>query len=176
MTAAMFIGAMKCQKDGRFKVLFWHDGPNPELKAFIESLASGDNRFEYRENEENLGAWGCWNRIAAIKLVDTEYIVQTTIQEYYLPNFVSEIAKNQGKDIIVWNTIHHSFDYLIMDAQLRLGQIDWSNFALKSSIAKKVGINNPTHYCADGIFVEDCVKSGLIKDTVKLARIISIKN
>jgi len=174
--APMFIGAMKCQKDPRFKIIFWHDGPNAKLKEFIESLTAGDDRFEYRENEQNLGSWGCWNRIAALQEIDTEYVVQCTIQEYYLPNAVQEITKQQGHDIIVWDTIHHSFDYMVLNAELKIKRIDWSNFAIKTEIAKTVGIKQPEHYCADGIFIQDCVKSGLLQNNIKLKRMVSIKN
>ena len=54
--------------------------------------------------------------------------------------------------------------------------MDWSNFALKTHIAKKVGINYFTSYIADGLFIEDVIKSGLVKKKVKLNRILNIKN
>jgi len=174
--APMFIGAMKCQTDKRFRCIFWHDGPNPELRKLIESLTKGDDRFTYIENDENTGSWGCFNRIAALKSITTPYVIQTTIQEYYAPCCISEIAKHQDKDIIVWNTIHHSFDYLILDTDLEVKKIDWSNFAIRTTIAQTVGIKQPTHYCADGLFIQDCVASGLLVNNIKLNKILSIKN
>jgi hypothetical protein len=47
---------------------------------------------------------------------------------------------------------------------------------MKTSIAKTVGIRHPEDYCADGKFIEDCVASGLLKDNIKLTKILSIKN
>jgi len=171
--AYMFIGAMMCQKNPNWKVIIWHDAPNPKLKEVIESFK--DERIKYIETE-NRGSWGCWNRIDALKLVDTEFVIQTTIQEYYLPNAVDEILKYSSADIIYWNTIHHTFSYNILNSDLQRNRVDWSNFALKTEIAQKVGINNPTSYTADGEFIEDCVSSGLLKMRVKNPKILSIKN
>lgn len=170
----MFMGMLKCLKNPRWKVIIWHDGPNDELKQIIESF--GDERVTYIQNEENRGSWGCYNRIAALDMVDTEFVIQTTIQEYYLPILVDDIEANGYADLIYWPCIHHSFGYNILNAEPVRGRMDWGNFALRTHIARKVGINYPTAYMADGLFIEDVMKSGLVKKQVKLPRILNIKN
>lgn len=170
----MFIGMLKCMKNPNWKAIIWHDGPNEELKNIVESFA--DDRILYMENEENTGSWGCFNRIAALDIVDTEFVIQTTIQEYYLPILVDDILANSHNDLIYWPCIHHSFAYNILNAEPVRGRMDWGNFALKTHIAKKVGINYPTAYMADGLFIEDVMKSGFIRKQVKLPKILNIKN
>lgn len=170
----MFIGMLKCMKNPNWKAIIWHDGPNPTMKAIVEAF--GDERIQYMENEENKGSWGCYNRIAALDMVDTDFVVQTTIQEYYMPVFVDYIEQNKNNDLIYWPCIHHSFDYNIINAEPVRGRMDWSNFALKAHIARKVGINYPTAYMADGLFIEDVMKSNLVKKKIRIERILNIKN
>ena len=171
--AYMFIGAILCQKNPNWKIIIWHDAPNPELKKIVQSF--NDSRIKYIETE-NRGSWGCFNRVDALQLIATEYVINTTIQEYYLPNAVDEILKYKGADIIYWDTVHHIFAYNILNSELKRNRIDWSNFALKTEIANKIGIKNPTSYTADGEFIEDCVNSGLLEMKVKIPKILSIKN
>src|SRR4051812_5913354 len=97
--AYIFIGAMLCQSNPNWKAIIYHNGPNKWLRYFVDSFA--DPRFIYKESETNTGAWGTYNRIDALNnLVDTEYIVQTSIQDYWLPNAVETIAEHLGNDFI----------------------------------------------------------------------------
>lgn len=169
----MFIGMLKCMKNPNWKCIIWHDEPNPRLKKIVEDF--GDERITYMETE-NRGSWGCYNRADAIKIVDTDFIIQTTIQEYYLPITVDVIEENKYNDIIIWPVIHHSFNYTVLAPELRRGKIDWSNFALRTTIARKVGIPFPDAYMADGLFVESCVASGMIKRRVTIPKILNVKN
>lgn len=190
----VFIGSMLCQKNGNWKAIIYNNGPNPWLrevineaerpkiryvpwlKTVIESL--NDNRFIYRESEQNRGGWGCYNRQDALNnIVDTEYVVQTSIQDYWLPNAVECILEQSGKDFIYWDSINHLAGYHnILRAIPRMGYMDWGNFAVKTSIARQVGINDPEAFTADWFFVRDCIASGLIQRPVKLEKILTIHN
>jgi len=171
--AYMFIGMMLCQTNPNWKIIIWHDGPNPELKKVVESFV--DDRIKYIENDTNLGAWGAYNRKKALEIVDTKYVIQTTIQEYYVPITVDTILQHDI-DFIYWNVIHHSANYFVLNSYPKVNFIDWSNFVIKTEIARKVNINHPEEYCGDGMFVEDCFKSGLITTQYKLPIILNIKN
>lgn len=168
------LGSLLCQRDKGWKAIVYHDGPSEETRAIVEGFK--DNRITYIEAVENTGTWGVYNRIKSLDIVDTEYVIQCTAQEYYAPIVVGSIRANMDSDIIIWNTAHHHFQYQTLDAQLRVKKIDWSNFALRTEIAKQVGINHPTNFCADGLFIEDCVKSKLLKKGIKISKVLSIKN
>jgi hypothetical protein len=170
----MFIGMLLCQKNPNWKCIIYHDGPNEWMKSVVEQF--GDSRITYIEAPENRGAWGAYNRIDGLQMVDTDYIIQTTVQEYYLPTTVDEIVNNNKNDLIYWPVIHHSFGYNILNAEPVRNRMDWSNFALKTRIARKVGINYPEAYIGDGLFIEDVMRSGLVKQKIKLDKILNIKN
>lgn len=172
----MFIGSMLGQQNPAWKAIIYHNGPNPVLKQLIEFFS--DPRLVYMESETDTGAWGTYNRMDAIsKLVDCPFVVQTSIQDYWLPNAVDSILEHPDQDFIYWNSINHLVGYHnILDCQPVINHIDWGNFAIKTDIAKQVGINHPTEFTADGLFVKDCMESGLVKNIVKLEKILTIHN
>ncbi len=172
----IFIGSLLSQKNPDWKAIIYHNGPNKWLKYFVQSFA--DNRLIYKESESNTGAWGTYNRIDALENhVDTDYVVQSSVQDYWLPNAVSSIIDHKGNDFIYWNSINHLAGYEnMLDCIPVIDHIDWGNFAIKTNIARMVGINKPLEFTADGLFVTDCMNSGLIKSQVKLNRILTIHN
>jgi len=169
----MFIGMLKSLKSPDWKAIIWHDGPNQRTRKIVESF--NDGRISYIESE-NRGAWGCYNRIEALNMVESEYVIQTTIQEYYSPLTLDIIRKNSEHDFIYWPCPHHHYEYALLDTKPEILKIDWSNFAVRTEIAKKVGIKNPSSYTADGEFVEDVFNSGLVNSAIKLGQILNIKN
>ncbi len=172
----IFIGAMLCQQDVNWRAIIYHNGPNKWLRYFVESFA--DKRLVYRESLTNSGAWGTFNRIDAINnWVETEYVVQTSIQDYWFPIASRRILEHQDMDFIYWNSINHLAGYEnMLDCRPEIDHIDWGNFAIRTEIARKVGINQPTEFTADGIFVTDCMNSGLVKNQYKINQVLTIHN
>lgn len=192
--AYVFIGAMLNQHNPNWKAIIYNNGPNPWLQLavadaqdtrysfdpFLKSLVASikDPRIVYVESPENSGAWGCHNRMDAVRnMVDTDFVVQTSIQDYWLPNTVDEIAAHRQHDFIYWNSINHLAGYdRILDSMPVTNYIDWGNFAVRTDIAKQVGIRQPNAFTADGIFVQDCIKEGLIKNPKKIHKLLTIHN
>lgn len=190
----VFIGSMLCQKNRNWKAIIYNNGPNPWMKQILEEIQQprvrynhwlktviesfNDSRLIYLESELNTGGWGCYNRNDAINnLVDTEYVVQTSIQDYWLPNAVDDILAQSGNDFIYWDSINHLSGYQnILHAMPVMRYIDWGNFAIKTSIAKQIGINSPEAFNADWFFVRDCIAEGLIVKSKKLNQILTIHN
>jgi hypothetical protein len=172
----MFVASMLCQKNANWKAIIYHNGPNSLLESIITGF--NDPRLLFRQSENNTGAWGTYNRIDALNnIVDTEYVVQTSIQDYWLPNAVKSILEHQDMDFIYWNSINHLAGYEnVLDCQPVVDRIDWGNFAIRTNIARQVGIKNPTEFTADGLFVTDCMNSGLIASQLKLDKILTIHN
>jgi len=189
----VFIGSMLCQRNPDWKAIIYNNGPNPWLKEFAEDVVSpkvryhpwlksvvesfNDERLIYKESPANNGAWGCFNRIDALNnMVDTEYVVQTSVQDYWLPNAVDMILMHRGADFIYWNSIHHHLEFNVLQSLPAVHHIDWGNFAIKTSIARKVGIRHPEEFTADGFFVRDCIAEGLIIKPVKIEKVLTIHN
>jgi hypothetical protein len=171
----LFITSMLLQKDPHWKAIIYSNGHNPHCKAIVGHF--NDERIRYKESPENSGAWGCYNRIDALNnMVDTEYVCQTSIQDYFTPNAVSEILKYPTTDLIYWDSLHNHIGWDKLTPELKHSYIDWGNFALKTSIAKAVGINYPEEPTADGYFIQDCMNSQLISSLFKIQKTLTIHN
>lgn len=159
-----------------FNAVVWNNGP--------ASIPDGvvDNGILYRSSDTNTGNYGCTNRQQAINECDTEYILQTSVQDYWLPQAMEYIIKTINRtdaDIIIWNSINHLVGPCkVLESDLQWSKIDWGNFCIKTDIAKKVGINHPEQYCADWFFVKDVLESGLLDQSkiLKLPYVLTIHN
>ena len=91
----LFISSMKLQKNDNWRAIIYSNGTNPNCRKIVEDF--NDPRIIYKESPENTGFWGCYNRIDALyNIVDTEYVCQTSIQDYFTPNAVDEILSHRG--------------------------------------------------------------------------------
>ena len=169
--AHVFIGSLLCQKNPNWRAIIYANGHNQYISSLIGNIP--DERITYRFSMENTGYWGCFNRIKALEEVNTEYVVQSSIQDYYLPNAVGEILSD-NEDLIFWNSLHNHFDWELLNTKLKISHIDWGCFAIKTEIAKRVGIKKATESYSDGQFVEDCL---LLSPTLrKIHKTLTIHN
>jgi hypothetical protein len=169
----LFISSLLLQKNNNWKAIIYSNGINPICRKIVEHF--NDARIMYKESPENTGFWGCYNRIDALNnMINTEYVCQTSIQDYFTPNAVEEVLSYNGVDLIYWNSLHNHFSWNILDSRLEINHIDWGNFAIKTEIAKRVGINKPEYSGADGFFIGESL--GHIKSTQKIAKIITVHN
>jgi len=168
-----FIQSMKVQTDQSFWAEVIHNGP-------MDDTWYTDGNIEVWDSEVNTGNWGTANRQTAIDECTTEYIIQTSVQDYWLPQaveYINKVLKEQQPDILIFNSINHLVGpCMVLDAALEWSKVDWGNFAIRTDIAKKVGINYPSQYCADWLFIKDCIDSGLLKTVLKLDRVLTIHN
>jgi hypothetical protein len=170
--AHVFIGSMLCQKNPNWKAIIYANGHNQYISSLIANI--NDDRLMYKFSQDNSGYWGCFNRIKALDIVDTKYVVQTSIQDYYTPNAIDEILKHD-EDLIYWNCLHNHYNHELLDTQLKLDYIDWGSFAIKKSLDAK--INNPTNFASDGLFIEELInEKGENLSTRKINKILTIHN
>lgn len=173
IVANQFISSMILQSDNRWKCIIYCDAPNPEVAAAVASY--NDPRIKLVDNKEPTRHWGHYNRIDALNnLVDTEFVVQTSIQDYYTPNTVKEILERADHDFIYFNCIHNHHKYTILNSELKEGRIDWGSFAVKTSVAKEVGIREPRSSWCDGTFVVHCIAKGI--KHIKIDKVLTVHN
>lgn len=170
-----FVDSMEMQTDKskNWKAIVWNNGESEEM---WNGVAEYSNRIIYKESEKDSEKWGTENRQQAINECDTDYIIQTSIQDYWLHQAMEYILKGleKGPDILIWNSINHLISPCqILDAQVAWSKLDWGNFAIRTDIAKKIGIKHGEQYCADYLFIKDCLDSGLV-DTKKILKINAI--
>jgi hypothetical protein len=170
-----FVACLVNQKDRRWKAVIYCDAPNRYIKNFLNNF--DDSRFSYMENQIAKGSWGHYNRATALQLIsDSEFIVQTSVQDYYIPTTVGEILANSSTaDLIYYNCLHNHYNYNVLDSKLSRCSIDWGSFAVRAQIAKSVGIRETTSAMCDGLFAESLLAFPNIR-VKKLNKILTVHN
>lgn len=159
----VFLNSLLVQTNPNWKCIVYCDEPNEYIKNVINDL--NDERISYYENQVATGHWGHVNREFALQnLVDTEFVIQTSIQDYYMPIAVDEIMKRtDNHDFIYYNCILNHHNYTLLDTSPRSNFIDWGCFAIRTSIAKRNGIGALTSPTCDGDFVESIFRNQNIR-------------
>jgi hypothetical protein len=173
--ADVFINSLLLQTNPNWECIIYCDEPNEYIKNCIKKC--GDSRVRYFQNEKSKGFWGHANRKYALEnLVEGDFVLQASIQDYYLPITV-ECINNLSKDFdfIFFNCIHNGMGYEILNSEPRICGIDWGSFAVRTSLAKKVGIEKVESRVTDGIFVENIFKVENVRYH-KINKILTIHN
>jgi hypothetical protein len=169
-----FISSLMLQKNPNWKCIIHCDEKNEYIEECVKFFNSDKITIIY--NETSTSYWGHYNRKKTLELIDTEFVIQTSIQDYYTPNTVSELMSNLiDCDMVMFNCIHNHFNYNVLDSIPIKCRIDWGSFVLRTDIAKKVGINQPESQYCDGIFVEECMKYPNIR-TKKINKVLTVHN
>jgi hypothetical protein len=171
----MLLASLLLQKDDRWNCIVYSDEPNPSIKSAVKHFK--DKRIKLVENEVATGFWGHYNRKKALEeMVDSEFVIQTSIQNYYTPNTVSDLMEFlPNQDLIFFDCIHSHHKYNVQSSEPKISKIDWGSFAVRTSVAKQVGINNPESIVCDGIFVESCMKVKNLRYG-KINKILTVHN
>lgn len=173
--AYQFISSLLLQTDGRWKCIIYCDGRNEYIEDAVKFF--NDDRISIFHSEEPKGCWGHHSRKYVLdNMIDTEFVIQTSIQDYYLPIAVSEILPLTDRyDFIMFNGLHNHTAYSMLDVEPKQCRIDWGMFTIRTSIAKQNGINNLDSAFCDGIFVEECFRNFNLR-TAKIFKILTIHN
>jgi hypothetical protein len=171
----IFLSSLLLQTDNNWKCIIMCDTKNEYIDQTVKFF--NDPRISIYHSQVNTGYWGHYNRKKALyDLVTTEWVIQTSIQDYFTPNTLSEIYKYTNNfDFIYYDSIHNHFDYNVLVTSLKSCNIDWGNFALKTNIARQIGINHIESNICDGLFVEECIKYPNLK-IHKINKILTIHN
>lgn len=127
---------------------------------------------------ENSGYWGAKNRQEWIRKWKSNgsLIVNTSMENYYVPKFVDMVLNAPEGDVIYWDCIHHYSNYdsrLLCQVEARKNSIDWGSFAAKDSVLKSHTINAES-ITADGELVEEFNKAKY--PFVKIPKVLFVKN
>lgn len=173
--ANVFLNSLLLQDNPNWKCVVYADVPNEYIKNLISEI--NDDRITYHQNVIKTGFWGHKNRKYALQnLVQTDFVLQSSIQDYYLPVTVSNILNfSKTHDFIYFNCLHNGFGYGVLDTTPKICNIDWGCFAVRTEIAKSVDIHDTESRVTDGIFVENCMRYDKIRVT-KINKILLIHN
>lgn len=171
----VFLYSLLLQNIDKWKCIICCDGKNEYIQKKV--LEINDSRIKIYTENSPTGFWGHKNRKFALEnLVDTEFVIQTSVQDYYCPITVSSILNFSDKfDFIYFNCIHNHKNYNILNSQIKTNFIDWGSFAVRTEIAKKVGIHDTEYSGCDGLFAERC---GVYQNVrkIKIDKVFTVHN
>lgn len=169
------VDSMLNQSNKDWKLIVYNNGPNAEMYDWIKSY--NDERITYTESIVNTGNWGTANRQDSLdRIVTTPFVIQTSIQDYYLPNAIEEITNSikSGADFIHYQAINHLFRYNVLSGEIAFGHLDWGQVCTKTEYMKKTGIVKKNEFCSDWYTFQEVLK--LCKRVQKINSIITIHN
>lgn len=172
-----FIDSMIAQRDTGWDAVVFHNGPSDTMRTRIAVI--GDSRLQYEESSSDSGQWGTMNRATAIRYIaENGYIVQTSVQDYWLPHAVQMIRQQMATQpsIITWDSINHLTGPGVLQCELAWSKVDWGNFALRVDIAKELGIQRPTEFCSDWYTIQEGLNRGYFTDRIHIPFVLTIHN
>lgn len=171
------LGSLMAQTNPRWEAIVVNNGCNLRLRELIEKAFGFDSRITYAESEEVTGT-ALANRLMALNMAQPGYIIQSSIQDYYLQETVELLHKaiSEGYDFIYWNSInHHYHPNIVMECFPIRMRIDWGNFAVCVEMAKEIGYMHLDDNMADGLFVEELIRK-LNPKSHKIDRMLTVHN
>lgn len=156
----ILIDCFLVQTNPNWKLYIIHDGEMPAEMHDIINLYN-DLRISFEYTKIRTAHSGFINRDMMIKKIigaDEDFVMSTNDDNYYPPTFVDEMLKlvTPTAGIIYCNMIHSHFGYTVFSTILQVYYIDLGAFAVRLSIAKKIGIKSSDDI-ADGMFAQDCL-------------------
>jgi len=173
----VLVDSLIMQENPNWKLIVIHNGPNLDIENWVKLYK--DPRIMYLYSDIDTGCYGTYNRVAALEYVNTDFVIQTSIQDYFLSwatKLIIERLQETNADICMWDSINHLSGYEPLDVKLQQNYIDWGNFCLKTSIAKQISIPHPQEYCADWLTLQKGIQLDLFKNQTKIANILTIHN
>ena len=146
-----------CQKLSNWEMIIGHDGPDKNFDEIANDFSQYKN-IRWFSTDERKNVWGYNVRNQAIDMVNTEWVVNTNDDNYYMPIFTLELENSKnGVDIVYYDCIHsheipfssNCSSYGMLTPKLKQDYIDLGQFAIKTNLLEKVRFNenNPA---ADG--------------------------
>ena len=180
------INAFLCQTVSNWKLLVIHDGPDEKMRGIVEEYGKSYPNIEYLETEERYNDFGHSLRDIGIRRADTEFVLLTNDDNYYMPKFLEcmfEPINNWGADFVLCDMVHNQRnpgryiqpEYNFFDTYPKKLYIDIGTFIVRTSMAKEVGFRDKS-YAGDGTFVEDLINRFPNMDICKIPKVLYVHN
>lgn len=146
------------QKNPNWEVIILHDTFNEKYVRIIEEF--NDPRIKLYFSKERMGKWGHPLRQKGLEYCsnDSDIIIHTNADNYYVPSFVEAFENGIGDKIGVYcDCIHSHYRYDILYTSLTYGKIDCGCFAVQSAVAKEIGWKS-MEFEADWHYMEEVIQ------------------
>jgi|LauGreDrversion4_1035100.scaffolds.fasta_scaffold134462_2 hypothetical protein len=162
----VLLSSLDAQNLINFKVILIHDGPREETKELIKSFSPRLSfELEFIETPIRFNDYGHSLRQMIIDKCDSEYLLLTNDDNYYVPIFTEEMVgtlQAEKLDVLICNMVHshvfpdlpNPFGYQVLEAEPKRRRIDIGCFVFKTNLGKKAGWQDKG-FEGDATFFED---------------------
>jgi len=167
----VLVHSFMCQTFHNFRLVVIHDGYDITMERLLSWLKkSYPDRFDFFFTEKRYNDYGHSLREIAIERCDSEFIMLTNDDNYYVPLFLQlmfEKVERDKLDLVLCDMIHSheqpggrpQGSYSTFITEPRMFCVDIGCFIVKTQLAKAVGFRDKT-FSGDGTFVEDIMRLG----------------
>jgi glycosyltransferase involved in cell wall biosynthesis len=167
----VLVHSLMCQSYRDFRLVVVHDGEDVQMRGILEGFkASYLDRFDFSFTESRRNDFGHSLRAMAIDQCDSEFILLTNDDNYYVPSFLERMFNKIGSedlDLVLCDMVHSherpggrlQDNYTAFFTKPQKYDVDIGCFIVKSDLAKVVGFRDKTS-AGDGTFVNDIMKNG----------------
>ena len=180
---ACLVHSLQAQTMRAFHLVILHDGPDFEMAALLSKLSRETMlSFEFRFSRIRYNDYGHSLREQAIRDCQTDYILLTNDDNYYVPKFAElmlSAARRHDLDLVLCDMVH-SHDrpggrpvasYAAFPTHPSPGNVDIGCFITRTARAKQVGFRDKAAE-GDGTFVADLMALG--PDAMRWAKLEKI--
>lgn len=165
----VLIHAILCQTLRNWRLHIIHDGPDQEMEALLRPYGERHPEISYEFTDRRYEDYGHSLRQIGIDNADTEYLLITNDDNYYVPVFLEFMfneIREHDLDLILCDMVHSDLsvdegglkyargEYSCFRTHPKKGRVDIGCFIVRTEIAKRVGFRDKSFF-GDGTFVED---------------------
>ncbi len=186
----VLIHSLLAQTLQNFKLIVIHDGPDAEMAELLAPFQdSHPDLISVLFTDQRFNDYGHSLRDIGIRLADTEYVLLTNDDNYYVPRFLEYMfipvhAQNaNGPDIVYCDMIHShnnpgvrkQLPYNHFETRPERNYIDVGCFLARTELAKKVGFRDKG-FAGDATYFEDLVAAVDEPNLVKIPMTLLVHN
>jgi len=186
----VLIHAFLAQTLQNFKLLVIHDGHDAEMEALLTPYRQQHpDAFDFRFTDRRYNDYGHSLREIGIGLADTEYLLITNDDNYYVPRFLEYMfmpihrQPDAPPDIVFCDMIHshhnpglrQQLPYNPFETRPERNFIDMGCFIARTALAKQVGFRDKG-FAGDATYFEDLVHAVAEPRVVKIPMTLFVHN
>jgi hypothetical protein len=166
----VLVHSLMCQTYRDFRLVVVHDGEDAEMREVLARFrALYPENFDFFFTSKRFDDYGHSLRAMAIVQCESEFIMLTNDDNYYVPSFLEHMfnkVDSESLDLVLCDMVHsHDYpggrqqrSYNAFVTQPRKFSVDIGCLIVKTALAKAVGFRDKD-FAGDGTFVEDIMQS-----------------
>jgi hypothetical protein len=187
----VLVHSILCQSLNNWKLHIIHDGYDQEMDELLGPYREKHPQISYEFTPTRYDDYGHTLRDIGIRQVETEYLLITNDDNYYVPEFLKLMFQEINRaelDMVLCDMVHSHLDskqeemryqadtYGFFSTYPKNFKVDIGCFIVRTELAKQVGFRDKS-FTGDGVFVEDIIASvGKEIRIGKLKKILFVHN